>query len=114
MRRVRSYVKPPSCTKPCKNCPFRKDTSLKVGRRKINEILTAQSFVCHKTINGNEKDMKQCAGHMILFKHENQFYRFAYRLGWKLGLTGHETVFETPEKCHDHHAYDLRYSEEAY
>ncbi len=114
MKRVQSYVKAPCCTKPCKECPFRKDTKLRLGRSKVNEILTSQSFVCHNTINGSEKDMKQCAGHMIMLKEENKFYSFAKKIGWKLNLTGENTVFKTIEKCHDHHAYNSPRVERTY
>lgn len=54
-------AKLPHIKKPCRDCPFRKDT-LKgwLGEERIREIITADSFVCHK-----KTDM-QCAGHMLV------------------------------------------------
>ena len=50
----------PHVKKPCKDCPFRKD-SLQgwLVKERMAKILEQQSFVCHK------KHDLQCAGHML-------------------------------------------------
>lgn len=88
----------PYCKKPCVNCPFRKDT-LKgwLGKKRMTEILSQDSFVCHK------KTHLQCAGHMLIKGTENVFIRTANQLNINIELTGKELVFETQEKCIKHH-----------
>ncbi len=103
MNRYKSYVPPPACTRPCDNCPFKRGTTRKVGRKKINEILTAESLVCLNTLDGHEKDWLQCAGHMIMFGFENKFYRFLRKCKWKINLRGQDEIFTSVEKCHDYH-----------
>lgn len=89
----------PNVKKPCKDCPFRKDT-LKgwLGAERMTEILQCDSFVCHK------KTDLQCAGHMLIKGDENAFVRLANTLGIELQLTGKELVFETTEECIKHHS----------
>lgn len=89
------------CTKPCAQCPFRKD-SMKgwLGKKRMIEILKAKSFTCHKT---NKK--LQCAGHMIIKKHENDFVFLALRLGLKLNLSGHDLIFESEKELILHHTF---------
>lgn len=89
----------PNVKKPCKDCPFRKD-SLKgwLGEERITEIIDQNSFVCHK------KTDLQCAGHMILNKDENVFYRVAGRMNLDLELSGNELIFETKEDCISHNS----------
>ena len=89
----------PNCTKPCKDCPFRKDL-LKgwLGSDRMTQILKQESFTCHKT----NKSL-QCAGHMLINKEENEFYRLAKRLNAPLFLTGQELVFQTKKECINHH-----------
>lgn len=101
-------MKLPNCKKPCSNCPFRKD-SLKgwLGEKRIKEILEADTFVCHKTTKGTAKDRLQCAGHMLLVKEQNSFYRLAARMGIDLGLSGSELIFPDKESCIKRHkSYD--------
>lgn len=88
----------PNIKKPCRDCPFRKD-SLEgwLGEARMRDILNQSSFVCHK------KTDRQCAGHMLLVKH-NAFVQVASRLGYTLELSGRELVFETEEDCIQHHA----------
>jgi len=88
----------PHQIKPCKDCPFRKDT-LKgwLGENRITDILSQNSFVCHKNIK------LQCAGHMILSSENNSFVRLAKRLNLNLNLIGHELVFESKQECINHH-----------
>lgn len=82
---------------PCKDCPFRKD-SLDgwLGRKRMEEIMEAGSFVCHKD------NSRQCAGHMLLSPH-NLFVRYARIMRMELDLKGRELVFDSPQKCIDHH-----------
>lgn len=91
----------PNCKKPCKNCPFRKDT-LKgwLGSDRMESILNQGSFVCHKN-----NDL-QCAGHMIIKKEENDFFRQARQFGIDLGLKGQDLIFEHEEDCINHHSFE--------
>jgi hypothetical protein len=89
----------PHIKKPCRDCPFRKD-SLRgwLGKDRITEILAAESFVCHKNT-----DM-QCAGHMLINGLDNAFVRVADQLRISLDLTGDEQVFESKAACIEHHS----------
>ncbi|AGN82416.1 MULTISPECIES: hypothetical protein [Pseudomonas] len=89
----------PHIKKPCRDCPFRKD-SLRgwLGKDRIIEILAADSFVCDK-----KTDM-QCAGHMLINGQENAFVRTAERLRIPLDLSGDEQVFESKVACIEHHS----------
>ena len=91
----------PNVKKPCKDCPFRKD-SLEgwLGRDRMTEILDDDTFVCHKTLEGIRL---QCAGHMLINGNDNGFVRLAGRLGIDLELSGRELVFDTRQACIDHH-----------
>lgn len=91
-------TKLPHIKKPCRDCPFRKDT-LKgwLGEKRMTEILAADSFVCHK-----KTDM-QCAGHMLINGEANAFVLLANRLRIPLDLTGGEQVFESQADCIEHH-----------
>ena len=89
----------PHIKKPCRDCPFRKDTQQGwLGEKRMTEILAAKSFVCHK------KTSMQCAGHMLINGEENAFVRLAARLDIPLDLSGDEQVFETKVACIEHHA----------
>ncbi|HGM8087242.1 TPA: DUF6283 family protein [Pseudomonas aeruginosa] len=88
----------PHIKKPCRDCPFRKDTMKGwLGEERMTGILRADSFVCHK-----KKDM-QCAGHMLINGEDNAFVRLAARLQIPLDLTGKEQVFESKAACIAHH-----------
>jgi len=88
----------PNCKKPCKDCPFRKD-SLKgwLGERRIKEIVNSDSFVCHKNHS------LQCAGHMLLNNESNAFYNTAMLMGVSLNLSGSELIFDSKDECLKHH-----------
>ena len=88
----------PHVKKPCKDCPFRKDT-LKgwLGEERMKDILASDSFVCHKNTN------LQCAGHMLINGDSNSFVNWAKRVGAELQLTGRELVFDSHVKCIEHH-----------
>lgn len=88
----------PNMARPCRDCPFRKDT-LKgwLGADRMREILAADSFVCHK------KTDHQCAGHMHINGMDNGFVRLAARLHVDLNLSGGELVFDNKAACIEHH-----------
>lgn len=89
----------PNCKKPCKHCPFRKDSTKGwLGKERMTEILEADSFVCHK------KTHLQCAGHMIIKGAENIFVRTAEAFGIELALEGKELVFKEKQKLIEHHS----------
>lgn len=92
-------VKLPCTKKPCKDCPFRKDT-LKgwLGRERMTAILQADRFVCHK------KTDLQCAGHMLLRGNNNLFVRYAAALKLNTCVKGRALVFDTEQACIDHHS----------
>ena len=95
----------PNKRTPCNQCPFRKDTFKGwLGEERMTEILNSESFVCHKTVHVDDKDRLQCAGHMILLREDNEFYRWAKFLNC-LDLKGYELVFEKKEDCINHHKF---------
>lgn len=96
------YVK-----KPCKDCPFRKD-SMKgwLGKDRVTEFLDTDSFICHKTTGGELTDRRQCAGHMLMKGQSNGFVRIANQLGERLNLTGGDLVFDSEQDCIDHHSWE--------
>ncbi|MGP9633774.1 DUF6283 family protein [Halomonas sp. AOP43-A1-21] len=88
----------PYIKKPCRDCPFRKDAMEGwLGEKRMAEIVTAESFVCHK------KTDHQCAGHMLLNGAENGFVWLARHLDIPLSLSGRELVFESRSDCIEHH-----------
>lgn len=97
-------AKLPIIQKPCKNCPFRKD-SLQgwLGEDRMTEILETDSFVCHKTTNGKLSERKQCAGFMIIKGNESEAVRLSKALRIDLGLKGQDLVFENKIDCINHH-----------
>lgn len=93
-------MKVPCVKKPCKDCPFREDSMEGwLGKDRAKEIAEAQSFVCHKNTD------LQCAGHMIMRGHHNEFVRTAARLNVDLGLKGDVLVFDDVQDFIDHHAH---------
>ena len=96
------YVK-----RPCKNCPLTKScTPNWLGEERITEILESDNFVCHETTGvagNNPKITKQCAGHLIINKSSNIFYRLAEFYKIDLELAGSERVFDNYEDCIKHH-----------
>ena len=88
----------PNVKKPCKDCPFRKD-SLKgwLGRDRITEIINQGSFVCHK------KQHLQCAGHMIINGENNKFVNLANVMNINTNLSGKNLVFSSKTECINHH-----------
>lgn len=91
-------MKIPYVKKPCKDCPFRKD-SLKgwLGRARAEELAATPSFVCHKNT------ALQCAGHMILKGESNIFVATTSHYSIDLNLKGTELVFEDVVGFINHH-----------
>lgn len=97
----RKVTKLPHIKKPCKDCPFRKDSLPGwLGAQRMASILHSDSFVCHK------ETTMQCAGHMLISGTDNAFVRVAKAVGIELELSGREQVFETKAECIQHHADD--------
>lgn len=91
-------IKLPNMPRPCKDCPFRKDTLRGwLGAPRMTEILSADSFVCHK------KTSHQCAGHMLINGTGNSFVALAARLRIPLKLAGHGLIFTSKQDCIEHH-----------
>ena len=89
----------PNVKKPCKDCPMRKDTKKGwLGAERMTEILSHDSFVCHK------KQHLQCAGHMLLKGRDNGFVDLASRMNVTLELSGRDLIFDTVIDCVEHHA----------
>lgn len=89
----------PNVKKPCKDCPFRKDSPRGwLGEDRMIEILQSDSFVCHK------RTELQCAGHMFIKGQDNQFVRLASALRIDTRLTGRKLVFDTQKECVEHHS----------
>lgn len=70
----------------------------------MTEILSADTFVCHKTL---QAERLQCAGHMIIKGQSNAFVRIAGQLNISLRLTGRELIFGSDQECINHHSKDL-------
>lgn len=94
-------MKIPCVKKPCKDCPYRKD-SLKgwLGEKRMTEFLNTDSFLCHKNTS------LQCAGHMILKKNGNIFVRAAKIYKEDLKLKGEDLIFDTEQQCIEHHKFN--------
>ena len=82
---------------PCGNCPFRKDVLKGWLGNRIEGDLKSPSFVCHKN-----NDL-QCAGHMLLLKEANIYYRLAKYRKIDLQLKGEHLIFDSREDCIRHH-----------
>lgn len=96
-------MKLPYVKQPCKDCPFRKDSTKGwLGETRMTEILASDAFTCHKT--GGKSERLQCAGHMIIKNDNSVFVRTAKQYGIALNLKGHDLVFNTEQDCIDHHA----------
>lgn len=106
-------------TKPCQNCPFRRDCLPGwLGRERAREIARSlyendETFPCHKTTGGDSKKplhlTTHCAGALILHEklgQPNWRIRFAQMLGLykPANLEGQELVFDNEEEFINHHA----------
>lgn len=90
----------PYCKSPCKDCPFRKDsTSGWLGKDRIIDILNETSFVCHKN------NALQCAGHMTIKGQDNEFNRKAKEMfGEKPPIKNQEKIFSSENELIEHHS----------
>lgn len=90
----------PNMNRPCRDCPFRKDSKKGwLGEPRMRGILATESFVCHK------KNDHQCAGHMLIRGNKNGFVRLAEQLDMTLNLAGAEQVFDSEAACIEHHRH---------
>jgi len=98
-------------TKPCANCPFRKDKPFHLCPARAEEIVDSltrkgQTFPCHKTTEATgktEKDHQHCAGALIMLEKtetRNQMVLIAERLGMysRKKLDMESPVYETPQE----------------
>lgn len=90
--------------KPCNNCPFKKNIMPGwLGAKRMQNIIEQDSFVCHKTAYGKDKNKRQCAGHIHINKQKNVFYRTALAFGIKIKIKESDTLFGNVDKCIKHH-----------
>ena len=68
-----------------------------LGAARMTEILNQSSFVCHKDHG------RQCAGHMLMKKSENDYVRMSELLRIDLSVTGQELVFDSVADLVEHH-----------
>lgn len=87
---------------PCSNCPWRKDSLQGWLGEGIEAHAQERSFVCHKTARPG-KERKQCAGHMLLKKRENFYFKLAEDNNIDLELRGEELIFDSVEDAIIHH-----------
>lgn len=78
----------PNVNKPCKNCPFIKDSQKDLlGKEIAEEISKAETFVCYKTVDyteeNNQDNRLQCAGFMIMKREE--IVAIFKEAGWEWG-----------------------------
>lgn len=75
---------------PCGNCPFKVGQGSLFGLRRLDEIVAAPAFQCHKTVDYSDDEPapggkpQQCAGLMGLLLNAdkpNQIMQVAMRLG---------------------------------
>lgn len=92
---------------PCSECPFKRDNAgmFEFSEARINEIVSAVAFQCHKTIQYDApygvkiKKPQQCAGLMALLHAEgkpNQIMQVAERLeGFDASKISTNNTFKT-------------------
>jgi hypothetical protein len=87
----------------CIDCPFSKhNTKVILTTERLKQILKEQSFTCHK-----KRDL-QCAGHMLINRMDNEFYRMAKIMRYELQLEGHQEVFKSHDECIQYHAEKMK------
>ena len=77
--------------KPCSNCPFLRSTHFRFSTSRMVEIVEAETFPCHKTLDYTKEgpvrvreQSRHCAGHLILrekMEMPTQLMRIAERIG---------------------------------
>jgi hypothetical protein len=116
-------------TKPCKDCPFRKDTLKgwlgRAAERIASDITTEnKTFPCHKTTGvetgfpGRPEDDSQCAGALLMLQQASQLndnWRFRLAQGLELldmsKLKTNIPVFDSPQAFINHHKNSHMFSE---
>lgn len=88
-------------TRPCADCPFRKDIHFNLRPKKwreiVNSLMSDQTFVCHKTIDYREWDdngefvpddhNQHCAGALIMMQRSGHLFdNYLFRLACMFGL----------------------------
>ncbi len=75
-------------TKPCENCPFRREPQFQ-GLRRAQEIANSlerdSTFSCHQTTHGRAEKEEHCAGAVKVMLSQgisNQMMRIGHRLGF--------------------------------
>jgi hypothetical protein len=113
----------PNLEKPCDDCPFRKEGGIRLSERRIDDIVEAERFDCHKTVHddgwndetgeyASRGDERMCAGWMIMReKLEDsegvripQIMQIAERLGMydkKKLMESADQVFDSVENMKD-------------
>jgi hypothetical protein len=107
--------------RPCKTCPFRRGGLVGLHPERIKEILAADAFQCHGTVdydNFEDPDLRQgrkpqqCAGWIVMTQREGvtpQIVQVAQRLlGFDPGAIIADEVFETAADCIAAHTGDPR------
>lgn len=99
-------------TRPCDNCPFRKEGGVKLrNSRRAEEVANAEEFPCHKScVSDDEGDLVKgessvaCAGHLLYREkigEPTQMMRIAERMGLydcsKLDLSLQCRIIDKPE-----------------
>jgi hypothetical protein len=74
-----------------------------LGENRITEILSSDSFTCHKTTD-SKLGRKQCAGYMLIKDGQSAFEKLAKQLDHPLELSGRELVFDNEKDCIEHHS----------
>lgn len=104
-------------TRPCANCPFRKDQGhlFGLGRERLTEIFNAVAFQCHKTVDYKTEDgegspgdkPQQCAGLMSILHRAgrpNQIMQVGERLGYfDPGKLDHSECYGSIEEAMEAH-----------
>lgn len=90
-------------TKPCDNCPFRRDIHFRLHPERARQIASAllredKTFTCHKTTvpddDGGMRDgpnAQHCAGALIFLEHNGRPNRMP-RIAAALGLYDHRKL----------------------
>ncbi|UZR95952.1 hypothetical protein [Chondrinema litorale] len=87
----------------CKSCPFLKNC-MPLGGEKMMEVYKTDAYLCSHT---TEENTMYCAGHMLLLKYCNTYYRRAKFLNIELELTGQDQVFHRVRDWVDHHLNEI-------
>lgn len=93
----------PHMVRMCSSCPFNKkskaDYSKTLSKERINSIIKATNFICHRS---KESDRKQCHGHMFMFPNTNSYVKMSQDLGIGLETNKDPRLF-TFQEFKDHY-----------